>query len=390
MRIGIDARLAHIRREGGIAQYTLNLIQALARLEADDYLILHHRNASPAPWLTAIPLPVTAHADWPRSADDGRRGSPLQPRRLFTPPHHRLEQWALPAELWFMGLDVLHSPDFIPPFRRRWASVITVHDLAFCRYPHLLTRESAAYYGQVRRAVASAERVIAVSEATRRDIVNLLDGDEERIAVIYEAADPLCRPLDDPLAIQQVLAQHGLSQPFALFVGTIEPRKNISLLIRAFQRLSRRGVKAQLVIAGRRGWLADEVFALAGQLGLGDQVKFIGALSRPELVGLYNAARLLVLPSLYEGFGLTALEAMACGTPVVVSNVSSLPEVVGDAGLTVDPQDEAGLAEAMRRLLEDDALRDSLREAGLQRAQRFSWERAARETLDVYHQAAAR
>ncbi len=174
-----------------------------------------------------------------------------------------------------------------------------------------------------------------------------------------------------------------------LFVGTVEPRKNVPTLLSAFQQvLDHYHPEVDLVLAGSPGWLTDEVYALANRLGLTGRVHFLGRVSDEELVWLYNGARLLVLPSFYEGFGLPPLEAMACGCPVVVSNVSSLPEVVGDAGLLVDPQDADALAVAIWRLLSDAALREEMVAKGLKRAACFSWTRAARETLELYRRVA--
>ena len=374
MRIGIDTRLAHYRRAGGIAQYTLRLLDALLKLGGADRLVaLHHYRDRRAALF-----------------EGGRRAGTLRGHPLFTPPHHQLEQWTLPIELLPARLDVLHSPDFIPPFRRRCPAVITVHDLAFKLYPQLLTVESAAYYGQIERAVASAEQIIAVSEATRQDLLRLLHADGRKITVVYEAADPLYRPRDDAAAVQQILRAYGLEAPFVLAVGTIEPRKNLLMLLRAFRGLLNRDPNcATLVIAGPRGWLADDVAALHAKLELGDQVRFLGAVPAGDLSALYGVAELFVSPSLYEGFGLPVVEAMACGAPVLVSNVSSLPEVAGDAGLCLPPDDVDGWAEAMRRVLNDPALRATMRGQSLRQARRFSWERAASETLAVYQKAAA-
>ena len=371
MRIGIDARLAYYQREGGIAQYTLRLSRALLQLNSPDQFVI---------WFQRQDRP-------PREFVQNGHACV---RRLITPPHHPYEQWTLPLELLPQRLDVLHSPDFIPPFRRNCASVITVHDLAFMHFPRLLTRESAAYYGQIERAVQSAERIIAVSEATARDLTSLLGVRADKLSVIYEAADALYQPVADPQAIQPTLAKYGLSPPFILFVGTIEPRKNLSTLLRAFHQLrSRYKASLQLAVVGKRGWLSDDVFALLDELKLREDVKLLGPLPAHELAALYNGARCLALPSLYEGFGLTALEAISCGTPVVVSNTSSLPEVVGDAGLCLSPHDVGEWAHALASLVTDDNLHRELSQKALRRAQQFSWERAARETLEVYAKAAA-
>jgi len=364
MRIGIDARLVHYS-QAGIGQYILRLTEALAGIDhEDEFVLLQSRKDRTI---------IVNQANFRR-------------RSLWTPSHHRLEQWVLPLEIFPLGLDVLHSPDFIPPFRRNCRSVITIHDLAFLLYPHFLTRESARYYGQIDQAVRHTDHIIAVSESTKGDIVRLLGVAEDRITVIHEAANPTYRPIDDPKALDEIRRKYEIVGDFILFVSTIEPRKNLPTLLRAYRQLLdgyRPGVK--LAVAGERGWLFHEVFTLVEELDLGEHVVFLGLVPVKDLLLLYNAARLLVHPSFYEGFGLPPLEAMACGTPVVVSNVSSLPEVVGDAALLVDPNDVSGLTLAIWRVLSDEALRRKLIERGLERAKLFSWERAARETLALYH-----
>lgn len=284
------------------------------------------------------------------------------------------------------GLDVLHSPDFIPPSRRNCKSVITIHDLVFMLYPHFLTKRAARYYGQIDEAVHRTDAIIAVSKATKQDVVRLLGVPDEKVTVIHEAASPYFRPLDRPDLMQRVKGRFGIRDDFVLFVSTIEPRKNVSTLLRAFRQfLDDYHLNVQLVLAGEKGWLYEDVFALTEELDLVQDVVFLGRVSTEELLWLYNTAEMLVAPSIYEGFGLTPLEAMACGTPVIVSNVSALPEVVGDAGLLVDPEKADEIAVAMWRVLTDDELRRCLTHKGLKRAQQFSWEKAARQTLELYH-----
>jgi glycosyltransferase involved in cell wall biosynthesis len=363
MQIGIDARLVYYRR-AGIGQYILRLAEALAETDQENEFIL---------------LQSRKHKQALVEQPNFKRVS------LWTPSHHRLEQWTLPLEISPLGLDVLHSPDFIPPFRRDCKSVITVHDLAFLFYPHILTKESARYYGQIDHAVRNTDHIIAVSKSTRRDIIHHLGVPETRITVIYEAANPIYRPLNDERLLHQVREKYHLPDDFILFVSTIEPRKNVPTLLRAYRQLLDSYKRSEaLVLAGERGWLFEEVFAVVEYLGLESNTLFLGRVPVGDLLYLYNAARLLVHPAVYEGFGLSPLEAMACGTPVVVSNVSSLPEVVGDAALLVDPDDVSGLTVALWRLLTDEDLRVNMREKGLKRAAFFSWEKAARETLAVY------
>lgn len=367
MRIGIDARLVFYH-QAGIGQYILRLTQALARIDTEDQFILFTSRKDKIPIL-----------DQPN----------FKRQKLWTPSHHRFERLALSIELSPFSLDVLHSPDFIPPARVRCPSVITVHDLAFLLYPRFLTRESARYYGQVDVAARAADHIIAVSESTRRDTVRLLGVPEEKITVIYEAAHPIFTPVTNEETLARVRTRYGLPHDFLLFVSTVEPRKNLPTLLRAFHRLrTNYKIAVTLAIAGHRGWLIEEVDAVIAELRLGTAVRFLGGIPNEELVYLYNAAKLFVLPSFYEGFGLPPLEAMACGTPVIVSNVSSLPEVVGDAGWLVEPEDVEGLTVAMWRALTDEKLRREMRAKGLKRAHTFSWERAAHETLNVYQKVA--
>jgi glycosyltransferase involved in cell wall biosynthesis len=364
MRIAIDARLSYYV-QGGITQYTLNLIRALAAIDREnEYLVFQRR-----PDQRTI-----------ASQQNFRRVS------LRAPTHHPLEQYVLGAELALQGkLDIIHCTDFIPPFYYRRPSVITVHDLAFLLYPHFLTRRSANYYGLIDRAVRHAAHIIAVSQSTKQDLVRLTGTPEHKITVIYEAAEPIYFPIHDQGVLAQIHAKYHLPEQFILFVGTIEPRKNLPTLLRAFRDLIA-GYKTQadLVIVGKKGWLYEETYQLVSDLGIADRVHFLGRVPTADLPHLYSASQMLVLPSYYEGFGLPPLEAMACGVPVVVSDTPAMVEVVGDAGLRISPEDVEGLTVAMWRLLTDDTLRAERVAKGLTRVRCFSWERAARETLAVY------
>lgn len=367
MDIGIDARMAYYT-EAGIGQYIRRLVQGLAQIESPERFVLFQSRKDAA---------VMANS---------RR---FQRHNLWTPSHHRLEQWILPIEIALTNIDLLHSPDFIPPFWRHTRSVITIHDLHFLRYPHFLTEDAARYYSQIDEAVRRTDHIIAVSESTREDTINLLGVQADRVTVIYEAADPAFRPIDDPKRLAQLREKYGLPETFVLFVSTIEPRKNIPTLLRA-QRLllDRHGPLAPLVIVGKRGWLFEEVFSLVNELDLEQKVFFLGRVPQDDLVLLYNAATVHAHPAFYEGFGLPPLEAMTVGTPTVVSDVSSLPEVVGDAGWLVPPKDVEGWATAIGRLLADEDLRAEYRQRGFKQASKFSVERMAAETLAVYRHVA--
>ena len=367
LHVAIDARLEYYTA-GGIAQYTLGLARALAAVAPNDRFTL----------LRSIkqrePLP---------------RAGNLRSAPLLTPPHHRLEQLVLPLEIARVRPDVLHSPDFIPPFRRMCASVITVHDVGFLRFPETLTPESRRYYGQVARAVRSAERTIAVSHATARDLIELLDAPPERLSVVHNGIDAAFRPVTDVKALARMRGRFGLDRPYVAFLGTLEPRKNLPTLLRAFAILRERH-DVLLALIGRRGWLYGPIFESIETLGLAESVRVIEDAARSDLPALLSGAVAFAFPSLYEGFGLPPLEAMACGTPVIVADTSSLPEVVGDAALLHAPTNHEGLAHALGRLLDDELLRAELSRRGMEHARHFTWEVAAKATLRVYREAAGR
>lgn len=366
MRIGIDARLADYVI-GGIARYTVQLMAAMARI-AGDHTLVALRSRTPK-----VPPPEI----------------PGESLVVWTPPHHRLERFALSWELRRAGLDLLHSPDFVPPRRGRWRSVITVHDLAFLRMPGLLTGQSRRYYGTIGRAVQEADAIIAVSQVTADDLVRLAHAPRDKIHVVYEAPDASLERMPKDEAAVAVRDRFGVEGTFVLFVGTIEPRKNIPALVQAFAQV-RRDFPVRLVLAGPNGWLSESIFAAVREQAPADGVIFLGEIRPPDLRALYCAADVLVLPSLYEGFGLPAVEAMTCGTPVVVANTGALPEIVGDAGVQVRPDDPGDIAAGLAWVLGNPRFREVLVKRGLGRAATYSWERAARETLAVYEQVLGR
>lgn len=368
-RIGIDARLTYYT-QGGIAQYTQHLIREMAELETGHtFRILQSRKDA-----------------WNLAA-----GSSMERVWCWTPAHHRLERWTLGIEALPQRLDLLHSPDFIPPQFGARRSIVTIHDLAFLHYPQFLTEDSRRFYnGQIEAAVRRADRIIAVSEATRQDVVNLLDVPKEKVRVVLEGVAPNFHPLP-PYDQNPALEKYQLTAGYILFVSTIEPRKNVEGLLRAYAKLrAELAGTPPLVIAGGEGWLSEDVYDLAGDLGVDDCVRWLGRTSYDVLPALYAAASVFCLPSHYEGFGLPALEAMACGTPVVVSDRASLPEVVDEAGLLVNPDDTDDIAAALQRVLTDRDLASDLRGKGLARARQFTWRKAAEETLEVYEQTLSR
>jgi glycosyltransferase involved in cell wall biosynthesis len=265
-------------------------------------------------------------------------------------------------------------------------TVLTVHDLIFHRYPQHHKRLNYWYLNAAmplycRRASA----IIAVSQATKEDLVQLYKLDPAKITVVHEAAASHFAPAS-PAQIASARARYGLPDRYVLHVGTIEPRKNLDRLLEAVQRLRAGGESVQLVIVGSKGWLYQSFFQRLEELALGDAVRLPGYVPDADLPAVYSGAGLVAVPSLYEGFGLPVLEAMACGVPVVCSNSSSLPEVGGDAARYFEPTDVAAMADAIQTVWRDQTLRGQMRQDGLARAARFSWARAAEETLAVYNQ----
>lgn len=300
------------------------------------------------------------------------------------------EQLVQPMRLMAERVDLLHSLAFVQPVVLPCPGIVTIYDLSFVLFPqrHQPWRRLYLRWGSGLSA-RRAKRVVAISASTKRDIINLLGVPEEKVDVVPCGVDDDFRPVDKPELLDELRRKHSLPPRMLLFVGTIEPRKNLTTLLKSYALLRERMKPPPLVIGGPRGWRHGEVFSLAEELDLLDEVLFPGYIARDELPLWYNAADLFVYPSLYEGFGLPPLEAMACGTPVVVSDTSSLPEVVGDAGILVDPTSAEELAQAMERVLTDIELRDLLRARGLERARTFTWQRTARDTVSVYNRAVA-
>lgn len=291
---------------------------------------------------------------------------------------------SLPADLG--GADVLHAPlpAAIPPPGPGQKLVVTIHDLAFRHYPRLFpTRWLALYRLGARRAARRAHAIMVPSESTKRDLVRLEKADPERVHVVPLAASLPARQTD----FDERLHRLKVSRPYVLFVGTLEPRKNLVRLIRAYRQAVTHGrFEHSLVLAGPLGWHPEPLLREIRSPGAG-RVILTGKATATELDGLYRAADLFVYPSLYEGFGLPVLEAMARGVPSIVSTASSLPEVAGEAAFGVDPTSVPGLASAIERLLTDTGEAERLAKAGLARAEEFSWDRTADETLDVYRRA---
>lgn len=359
VRVGINTRLLSAKpgyRQTGVARYIERLSTALpAAMEAEDNLVL-----------LGQPAPANER------------------------PAHRAiwEQTALPRVVRRHGLDLLHGPVNVLPVAARCAMVVTIHDLAFLRLPDVVPPARRRYLAaMITMAVRRASRILTVSEHTKVDVVDLLGVGPDRVIVTPLGVDSRFRPIPRE-AKTAFFASLGLERPFILAVGTLEPRKNLPALLRAFGQIASQ-TDHDLVLAGPDGWLNAEIDRTFLDLPerVRERVRFAGFVADDDLPAWYSAASVMVYPSLYEGFGLPVLESMACGTPVVTSNRSSLPEIVGQAALTGDPTDVDWLGAAIIRILSDAKLAASLARAGQERARCFTWERTARLTADSYRQA---
>jgi glycosyltransferase involved in cell wall biosynthesis len=373
VRVGING-LFLSRPDAGSGQYLVHLIGALASLGAkEEYVILEVGNSS-----------IEGFSSWVLRNPFGGRNENLA--KLW------FEQISFPRAGLNMGLDVLHVPYFAPPLWKPRPVVVTVHDLIPMILPDY--RGSAlvrAYTRLVAAASRTAALILADSEASRRDVLRLLRVPAGRVRTVYLAADPAFRP-PDPEAVGAVRRKYGLEKPYVLYLGGFDRRKNVVGLVRAFARLPQSiQDRHHLVIAGRLPPQDSEFFpdprSAAQRAGVAGGVIFLGWVPEEEKPALYGGATCFAFPSIYEGFGLPPLEAMACGTPVVASNAGSLPEIVGDGGLLVEPSDQAALVEALVRLLEDADDRHLLSRRALEQASRFTWERTALETLAAYREA---
>ena len=371
MKICYDARSAQWYAGTGIGTYTGRLLEALARLRAADFRLV---------WADRCDLRLAGPGEEPSSP-------PLAPEPLP-------EFWdliAVPIQDLGNSFDVLHVPHngLGLPARKECAWVVTIHDLIPFRLPGSAETCYARYFReQVPAAVARADVVITVSEQSRRDLQDLLRVPDEKIVVTYEAADPSYHPRDYRAARRAVSGRYGIDHPYLLYIGGFAFRKNLVRLVRAFAAVADQFPDHLLVIVGRTGRSYPLVRETAQSLGILSRVVFPGQVSAADLPTLYCGADLFVYPSLYEGFGLPPLEALASGVPTIVSRSSSLPEVVGEAALLFDPLDQEELIDCMGRVLADRDIQARLRQGGPVRAAGFSWDQTAAGTLAAYRTAA--
>ena len=401
MHVAINGQLVSFTasyRNAGVSRYTYRLVEGLARATAADPAVPvadHTADQIAGQRYTVFVTRRDRDAVAGVSQMSGGRVQLAASHRATERPAQRIlwEQTALPRLLRDLRVDVFHSPVNVLPLRRLpCAAVVTIHDLAFLHYPQYYRRAKRLYQRAfTTRSARAATLVIAVSESTRRDLIARTGVAPDRVRVIYPAIDARFQPVADPAVLAAFRQAHDLPPRFWLYLGTLEPRKNVEGLVRAYAHLLAEAPETPpLVLAGAQGWFYDTLYALVRTLGLERKVTFAGYVRDEEQPLWYAAAELFIYPSFFEGFGLPVAEAMACGTPVITSSVSSLPEVAGEVAAQVDPGNPALLAHAMRRLLHDDDERRWRAAEGPRWAAQFSVERMVRGCGEVYAEAARR
>ena len=367
--IGIDASRAVSTAPTGTEAYSHHLIGALTPLLRErHHLRLYFREAPPE--------------------DTGGRDGWGEGAEVRTIPFPRL--WTHVRLSWEMlrrPPDLLFVPAHVLPLVRPRRTLVTVHDLGYRVFPEAHPPSQRRYLeASTRWNVRRATHVLADSAATREAIIVAYGTPPEKITVVYPGCEPDLQPIRDPTVLERVRRHYGITGRYILFIGRIQPRKNLVRLIEAFARIAPRQPDLMLVLAGPQGWLAAPIIARAKTLGLSDRVRFPGYVAAEDKAALISGARLFAYPSLYEGFGFPVLEAQACGTPLLASTTSSLPEVTGNGGLLVDPEDVEAMAEGLRRLLEDSELRAQVVERGYANLSHFSWAKTAQQVSVVMEQ----
>ena len=352
MRIGFDARMLD---HPGIGRYIKNILHAMIEQADGDNFVLYGDSGKLAVF---------------NSFENRDYDVPVYSLREFFSTYFGSE-----------GLDLIHVPHFNISMYKKIKTVITIHDLIYLKFTKFLpVSKIIAAVPLITNAVLKADKIIAVSENTKKDITERWPKTEDKIEVIYEAADPVFRRIDDEEEKERARKKYNLPKDIILFVGSLRAHKNIDRLIEAYKILKAKGISHKLVIVGRDNPKEQKTHAKMKE----DEVLYLGEIPQDDLVVIYNIAKAFVMPSLYEGFGLPVLEAFACGIPVAASNVSSMPEVTHDAALSFDPYNIEEMADAVYKILSDEGLRLSLIEKGSKRNSEFSWQIAAEKTLEVY------
>jgi glycosyltransferase involved in cell wall biosynthesis len=368
MRVGIITDYVD-EKAGGFRTYIKELVNCLKYIDhSTEYILIHHTKVDDDIYKENEDIVV------PFKYRILRR----ELRKVFT----------LPIMLEKYGFDLIHETGHFGPFfiGAKFKKVLTVHDIAVLKYPETRKMEHIIKWRFAFPLILkNTDKIIAVSKNTKMDLIRYFNIPQEKIKVVYNGVSKRMKVIDEADILNRIRDKYNLPQKFILCVSTLEPRKNIPMLIKAYYRLKKsRYLTHKLILVGSKGWKYSNIFEAIKQLNLGRDVIFTGYVPDEDLPAIYNMADLFVYPSLYEGFGLPPLEAMACGTPVITSNTSSLPEVIGDAGIMIDPYYCDALTKAIYEVLTNEGLREDMTKKGFERARSFTWINTAKETLKVY------
>lgn len=370
MKIGVDAQPL-LARSAGVTSYTRGILEEVIRQDKNNQydLMLFH------------PFFKKLNPIFKKSGNFQYKLEGLLPYKVF----YKLHKWGvkIPLDIFFGNHDLYLFPNFVIYPHRAGKSVVIIHDLAFNRVPQYVDSKNVDFLNKfVPVSVRQADHVIATSNFTRKSIIETYGVPEDKVTTVYPGVDlSIFRP-SSKIAIGQIREKYGLKKPFILYLGTLEPRKNIPFILGAFSKL-KNNEDLDLVLAGKKGWMYEEIFEKVRELGIGGRVIFTGYVPDEDRPMLLSAAEVFVFPSFFEGFGMPVIEAQACGTPVVTSNVAPLPEAGGDSAVYIDPYDSAGLLKSLEELLSSASRRENLVKMGLANVRRFSWVDSARSIIKV-------
>jgi len=376
MKIGIEISPLVLGKKTGIGWYAYNLIKNFKKIDEGNFYILFGSS-------------IRDYRKKIKSLKEEFECENIKINMKFLPGriHNYLFQIFMPVEFLYGSFDIIHTLHPFSPVKFKAKYIATIHDLTpLISNEWFLKEDSLKFRFIIKKTTERADKIIAVSNSTKKDIVRFFNYPEENIEVVHLASDDIYKPLENKEGIEGIKRKYGISKKYILFVGTIEPRKNLLRLLSAFEKLKNKFKEYQLVIVGQIGWITEKFFEKLKNLleNVKKDVILTGYIPREDMVFLYNGCELFIYPSLYEGFGIPVLEAMSCGVPVITSNVSSLPEVGGDACVYVNPYDEEDILYKMEKVLSSEGLKKEMSKKGLERAKLFSWEKTAEKTLKIY------